>query len=57
MRYKYSEVEIFPEQAASDANLTATGGYFLDIFNKKTPSSLWDWDFFLVQLDLVITVI
>lgn len=28
MCYKYLEGEIFPEQAASDANLTATGRYF-----------------------------
>lgn len=38
MCYKYSEGEIFPEQAASDANLTATGGYFFGHLVTKKKS-------------------
>lgn len=36
MCYKYLEREIFPEQVASDADLTAAGGYFFrHVLTKK----------------------
>lgn len=54
MCYNYLEGEIFPEQAASDANLTATGGYFFGhLLTKKKKLLVFGFGFvfFFVQLD------
>lgn len=48
MYWKYLEGEIFPEQAASDANLTAIDGYIFGyLLTKKKKFDFSVWEFFL----------
>lgn len=46
MCYKYLEREIFPEQAASDADLTAAGGCFFGHILTKKAFDFGDFFFF-----------
>lgn len=55
--YKYLERQVFPEQAASDADLTASSGYFFGhiLAKKKKKLLIFGIFFFSVLQDLVFT--